>query len=285
MTERPDNARLHDWLDDTVGQTPDLVEGTRQVMSQVEETSQVGRWLPFPVLHRKSKAKTPTATAEYQPIPIPATNGHTPTVIGRTQSMLSPVKAITAGAIVFAIGGAFLIAQPFQQQGSVPGAEAEAEAVAPAWVTGTLTLGSSCSGPTASTPEPDVQPEREHHRCSTQTWITSDPRLTGTSTSTWDADVYVLDEAIISVRAGTYELQNESGGWLCHYRDGLAYGMGRYATGANEETVTCAGDGAYDGLTAIVFLDWSNSPPSSVPLAGLIFPGEAPPLPELVAAE
>jgi len=37
--------------------------------------------------------------------------------------MLSPVKAITAGAFIFAIGGAFLIAQPFgQQQSSVPGA-------------------------------------------------------------------------------------------------------------------------------------------------------------------
>ena len=87
MTERPDDTRLHDWLDETVGQTPDPVEGTRQVMSQVEETSQVGRWLPFPVLHRKAKAKTPTTnhTTEYQPSPIPATNGHTPTVIGRTQ--------------------------------------------------------------------------------------------------------------------------------------------------------------------------------------------------------
>lgn len=164
-------------------------------------------------------------------------------------------------------------------------AEEAADPMAPAWVTGTLALGSSCSGPTASTPQADVEPEREHHRCSNQTWTTSDPRLTGTSTSTWDADVYVLDEAIVSVVAGTYELRNESGGWLCHHRDGLSFGMGRYATGANEETVTCIGDSAYDGLTAIVSLDWSNSPPSSVPLAGLIFPGEAPPLPELVAAE
>ena len=36
--------------------------------------------------------------------------------------MLSPVKAITAGALVFAIGGVLLIAQPFEQQGVVPGA-------------------------------------------------------------------------------------------------------------------------------------------------------------------
>ena len=37
--------------------------------------------------------------------------------------MLSPVKAITAGALVFALSGAFLIAQPFDQQASVPGAQ------------------------------------------------------------------------------------------------------------------------------------------------------------------
>ncbi|MEA2026800.1 MAG: hypothetical protein U9O18_08910, partial [Chloroflexota bacterium] len=38
--------------------------------------------------------------------------------------MLSPVKAITAGAIIFALGGAFLIAQPFDREGGgVPGAE------------------------------------------------------------------------------------------------------------------------------------------------------------------
>ena len=205
--------------------------------------------------------------------------------------MFSPVTAITAGALVFALGGVLLIAQPFDQQGGgVPGAATDAEAAAPAWVTGTLALGTSCSGPTASTPsvstsEADGRPEREHHRCSTQIWTTSDPRLSGTSTSTWDADVYVLDEAIISVMAGTYELRNESGDWLCHYRDGLAYGMGRYATDAHDETVTCVGDGAYDGLTAILSLDWSKLTTSSVPLAGLIFPGEAPPLPELTAAE
>ena len=34
--------------------------------------------------------------------------------------MFSPAKAITAGALVFAIGGVMLMAQPFHQQGSVP---------------------------------------------------------------------------------------------------------------------------------------------------------------------
>ena len=287
MSDKDLEVVLREWTQDAPAGQPDRSRVVGSVVGQLGSTRRRRRrWWAFPWRNRKPDEPAAIDKTLNQPSPIPATNGHSPTVKGRTQSMLSPVKAITAGALVFALGGAFLIAQPFgQQEASVPGAETDTEAVAPAWVTGTLTLGSSCSGPTASAPEPDVKPEREHHRCSTQTWITSDPRLSGTSTSTWDADVYVLDEAIISVTAGTYELQNESGGWLCHYRDGLAYGMGRWATGANEETVTCAGDGAYDGLTAIVFLDWSNSPPSSVPLAGLIFPGEAPPLPELVAAE
>jgi hypothetical protein len=199
--------------------------------------------------------------------------------------MFSPAKAITAAALVFGIGGVLLIAQPFDQGGSVPGAEADADPVAPVWVTGTVGLASSCSGPTASAPEPSVQPEREHHRCGPQRWSTSDPRLTGTATDTWDMDVYVTDQAIYSVRAGTYEVHNESGTWLCHYRDGLSYGMGRYAVGANDETLTCTGDDAYEGLTAILFLDWTDSPPNDVPLAGLIFSGEPPPLPELPASE
>ena len=72
--------------------------------------------------------------------------------------MFSPVKAITAGALVFAIGGAFLIAQPFGQQGdSAPGAQS------------TFLPGV----------EVTVTPTCDVPRC---TWTASDPRLTGTVT-------------------------------------------------------------------------------------------------------
>ena len=55
--------------------------------------------------------------------------------------MFSPVKAITAGALVFALGGVLLIAQPFDQQGgSVPGAATDADIVPPVEVTGRRTL-------------------------------------------------------------------------------------------------------------------------------------------------
>jgi hypothetical protein len=107
----------------TLDTTPkDVESSTRRVMERKAGVRQRSRWWPFPVFYRRHDTPTATDTTDDQHIPIPASNGHTPTVIGRTQSMLSPVKAITAGAIVFAIGGAFLIAQPFDQQGGVPGA-------------------------------------------------------------------------------------------------------------------------------------------------------------------
>lgn len=149
---------------------------------------------------------------------------------------------------------------------------------APAWVTGTIrTAGPGCTGPVLGAPIDGAEPERERHECTPQTWTTDDPRLSGTSTSTWVNDVYVLDEAVVSVSAGTLDLRNDAGGWLCVHADQLYDGMGRFASPINEQTVTCIGNREYDGLTAILALDWSSRP---VPVSGLIFAGEAPPLPE-----
>ena len=54
--------------------------------------------------------------------------------------MLSPVKAITAGALVFAIGGVFLIAQPFDQQERAGGARGgRRDLSTPAYVTWEVT--------------------------------------------------------------------------------------------------------------------------------------------------
>ena len=101
--------------------TPDDVErSTREVLQRKAHVRQRSRWWPIPVFYRRTRSPTTNDTTEYQPSPIPATNGHTPTVTGRTQSMFSPVKAITAGALIFAIGGVLLIAQPFEPAGSRP---------------------------------------------------------------------------------------------------------------------------------------------------------------------
>ena len=50
----------------------------------------------------------------------------------------------------------------------------------------------------------------------------------------------------------------------------------------SEPTLTCAGDGANEGLSAMLMLDWTSGPPN-LPLTGLIFAGDAPPLPATTA--
>ena len=153
---------------------------------------------------------------------------------------------------------------------------------APAWVTGSLTTPGTSGCTTTTTLVDDVVAVRERHSCAPQTWTTDDPRLTGTSTWTWTNDVYALDEATVSVSAGTLDLRSDAGGWLCDYADQLFDGTGRRASPINENTLTCVGNGDYDGHTAILAIDWDQRP---MTVYGFIFPGEAPPLPELEVAE
>ncbi len=106
------------WLREEDPAPPDSLQSARQVATRLPLVRQQSRWWPLPLVRRTPTPTWATDTTEYQPSHIPATNGHTPTVTGRTTSMLSPVKSITAAAIIFALGGAFLIAQPFDRQGS-----------------------------------------------------------------------------------------------------------------------------------------------------------------------
>jgi hypothetical protein len=254
MTQPPDN-NLHDWLDETVGQTPDPVEGTQQVMSQIEETPQAGRWLPFPLFRRKAH----TATTENQPAPIPALDGHSPTVLGRTQSMFSPVKAITAGALVFAIGSTFLIAQPFDQQGtSVPGAATD-EFTAPVEVSG-----ASWSWPQGCTAEDYEGPnelaggDAKLLTCSSTAgmpWSMSDPRLEGTVTRI-NEESYVewQDRPRFYVASVAISIENDGGSWRERPRtwvmpDGY---VGIDTDWPVDEAIVLDGDGDYQGLVAVL---------------------------------
>jgi len=114
------------WLVEADPEPPDAKTSVRQAMASAAQVRQRGRRWPLTILDRTAGRPTANQATEHPPSAIPATNGHTPTVTGRTQFMFSPVKAITAGALVFAIGGVMLIAQPFDQQASVPGAATEA---------------------------------------------------------------------------------------------------------------------------------------------------------------
>ena len=256
----------------------DVESSTRRVMERKAHVHQRSRWWPFPVFYRRHDTPTATDTVQGPPNPIPASNGHTPTVIGRTTSMLSPVKAITAGALVFAIGGAFLIAQPFQQAATVPGAEAPA--VEPMWVTGNVQPASSCS-PGDVEIDGDVTRSR-NVECSPQMWTSSDTRLTGEVVRRWSQDVHRTDEGTFEVGMDAAYLANEGGGWACS-ASYLASGSGMSSLSVNDTTFDCTGDGGYAGLSAILV----STPGSGFTedFVGLIFSGDAPPLPAPPAAD
>jgi hypothetical protein len=231
----------------TLDTTPkDVESSTRRVMERKAGVRQRSRWWPFPVFYRRHDTPTATDTTDDQPLPIPASNGHTPTVIGRTSSMLSPVKAITAGALVFAVGGVLLIAQPFdQQRGSVPGAEVTDEAMAPAFVTGRyIWSGTQTAPPERSTSEDGMQ----HIRGDSWAGITvesSDPRLTGEASFVLDRDIY---PGRVGAGRGTVLIENENGSWT-----GSVMLLIRPADGNSWPGVSrMTGTGDYEGLSVLL---------------------------------
>jgi hypothetical protein len=262
---------LGTWLKDTAAAPPDPQETARKVAERLPQTPQVRRrwWLP-------------SQRAAHQPSPIQATSGHTPTVIGRTKSMLSPVKTITAGALVFAIGSVFLIAQPFDQQPVVPGAETEA--VAPTWVTGNISFAPGCTSPDSDEVDGAVRRSR-NVECSPQAWTSSDLRLTAEVSRWYNEDTFQTDEGSITVNMDAAYLRNDGGGWACS-NSGLLRGSGMSSKDVTGGTFThtCIGDGGYEGLSAILVLDQAGAG-NSEEFVGLIFSGDFPPLPEPPSVE
>lgn len=187
--------------------------------------------------------------------------------------MFSPINAITAGALVVAIGGAFLIAQPFGQQGgSVPGAATDAEALRPALITGTMV----------------------HHNPSWETGRVeaSDPRLTGDVTldGTLESipDPIVPDVEGVDVGEfarfgaelfwGSLRIENDAGTW-----EGRFTCAPTVATHGFEDPciIELTGTVAYEGLSAVLVesdrLTSTDGSNETFALDGLIFTGNLPP--------
>jgi hypothetical protein len=238
-TELHGSDLIRSWLDESYEAERDPRHYLDHLLEEVPDTPQQRRWWHLPRFRRARAVPTPSEATEYQPRPIPATNGHTPTVIGRTQTMFSPVKAITAGALVFAIGGAFLIAQPFDQPGgSVPGAATDAEAARTVEVTGQVRFSGIYE--------------------SVETWVTNDPRLTGTGK-------WVPTEGHRMERAPDYFLssrflETDEGTWrqLPVPRVNIF--------GAEEDPyfdMVLIGEGGYDGLVFFAQATWLDPSCSS----------------------
>jgi hypothetical protein len=169
--------------------------------------------------------------------------------------MFSPVKAIIAGALVFALGGVFLIAQPFDPEGgSMPGAPivAQTDAVR-------VTATQECSW---SFPD-DIQ-------TGTCTIAASDPRVTGTAT--------ITQREIVKATVGdndleTYDtvLQGAEGTWTGRHIVVFDRGITRTA----HAMVVVTGDGAYEGWT-FVAATAASPPDGNGDFVGVLYQGPPP---------
>ena len=207
----------------------------------------------------------------------PSANGHTPTVKGRTYTMFSPVKAIIGGALVFAIGGVLLIAQPFDQQGSAPGATTDAGI-------GEVT---SFEGVVAyrSNPDTGVLEALPNGVITNRGWLgtyavveMSDPRLEGTVSIMWNRD-QILTGEVQNVWVGGLRIENPDGAWQMRPVVNFTLPDGTRTT---VWTGIFDGEGDYEGLTAIAEV---VEGPSRYTLRGIVIDGEVPPPPESMSAE
>ena len=148
-------------------------------------------------------------------------------------------------------------------------------ASAPALVSGTLVLASSCT-PFTTTFDNGVEHDRGA-RCEPQTWTTTDARLSGSAVATWNQDVYgAAGTNRIIVSNGVYDIHNDGGSWRCVADASFLPYSDSATAGPEAERSVCVGAGDYTGLSAVVVLDWMKDP---VSLSGAIFPGQIPPLP------
>ena len=179
--------------------------------------------------------------------------------------MFSPVKAITAGALIFALGGMLLIAQPFDQQGgSVPGAatdsEAEWAAVSGISACALGTRGVETEGPPYSLTDQIL-------RCSD---TSTDPRVSGPSTVVINVEGWDEREGYNAVAWIDNTIEGPEGIWAGH-----TYGL-YDDEGVLDLVGVLAGNGAYEGLTFTVA---GSVPADGATLSydGLIQPGSPPP--------
>jgi hypothetical protein len=233
------------------------------------------------VSYRKAKPATATGTAVFETTPITAANGHTPTVIGRTQTMFSPAKAITAAALVFGIGGAVLIAQPFgQAEDARPGAATDDVRAAPVEVTGRIICGSPARMPTsAQTVVPLADGEMTVTQSRDGAFLESDaqmsdPRLEGDYFISDNSDEYRVPGATATIRVGslTRRIVNDEGAWQ---------GSGPFGV-LSDGTVTAlstvlVGERAYEGLSVIWEEVFPKGSKCSVDVRGIIIDGDLPP--------
>ena len=264
-----DERFLADWLKDEAPDDADPRASADRIMARIPETPQRRRWWPFGSRRRASRSPSDDGSA---------------TITGRTTPMFSATKAVAAGVIVAAVGGALLIAQPFDQHGvAPPGAEVDAEPVPPVEFRLELTGGPPrrdevWAGTNGSGGDRWTGGAWEWRAASEPT----DGRFAGTVTVLWNHDEYPSLEDMTqgtSVSRSVIRIEDEAGAWTS---------MPVLYVSESDEVVpmpiTLIGDGAYGGLYAIGTFDLGGDDENIV-IAGLVFAGDPPPVPEPLATE
>lgn len=272
MTNEQLSPKVRAWLKTTDAAPEDVRRSITVVSDQTRRTRQRSRWWPLPSLRRPEppahRARSPVHGAATPPPPMstPTPNGQFPTITGRTHSMFSPAKAILAGALVFTIGGAFLIAQPFDQGPGFPGAATEEGPAAPVAVTATSYAG-GCPG--IPTTETNGFVTRTVGSTCRPTWGWSDERLNGTVTWAVNEDVYT-DGSDLTIEMLALSFENEDGAWRMRPLPVVSFPD---APEVAADVWVLDGEGAYEGFTAVLLVE--NYLPH-----GFIIDGELPPAPE-----
>ncbi len=102
-----------------------------------------------------------------------------------------------------------------------------------------------------------------------------DPRLSGTSVTVWNKDVYSSG----TIRSQTEVIRGDGRGWVCRAPAVLDESASFFATSIQgSDLFTCIGDGDNDGLMALLIVTTTSGQDA---FEGLIFPGDLPPVPEV----
>lgn len=271
MNDERLGADLSTWMKEAELSPPDAVQSAREVAGGLPQTRQLGRWRWLPAFIGTRTDVKPMAqqTTAYQLTTMLATNGQAPTVSGRTRSMFSPAKAITATALAVAVGSVLLIAQPFDQGGSpVPSAVGDGAIAPPVEVTGSIAF-DGCRRSFEGEPgaETTLAGSKDEYTCLGAVAM-SDSRLGGSVTALLDnvwfeGNGLDASETLMSGCAASTEcetpwletrhitstIENADGLWRERPRVELAW---EGSSQPDRQAIMLDGEGAYEGLIAVL---------------------------------
>ena len=114
---------------------------------------------------------------------------------------------------------------------------------------------------------------------------TTDPRLTGSVLKAENTDIHSVSgrDQFVAPRSVSWRIENEGGAWTGQGYELHGWGADdphQESWGATVFMLT--GEGGYEGLSAYLMVDWSTGSEDTLPTVdGAVFPGEAPPFPEV----